>query len=79
MKTLINYYQVAINVIEWLLRSFLASDKKYGDFHLRARVKIGTDGDSGIYFRCEPDRTHPRGVLRSVPLICFKFAAVRCF
>ena len=41
---------------------FLTSDKEYGDFHLKARVRISADGDSGIYFRCQPDSSLPRGV-----------------
>lgn len=33
----------------------------YRDFELRARVKIGDGGNSGLYFRAQPDDVWPRG------------------
>jgi serine/threonine protein kinase/WD40 repeat protein len=37
----------------------LISDREFGDFHLRAEVRINDQGNSGIYFRTTPNLDHP--------------------
>ena len=44
-------------------KSFLIHENdSYPNFHLRAEVKINPGGDSGLYFRCRPDGSLPRGI-----------------
>jgi uncharacterized protein (TIGR03067 family) len=38
--------------------SYLYSTSRYGDFHLRAEVRINADGDSGVFIRVPEQRLH---------------------
>lgn len=43
--------------------SFLVSERDdYENFHLSVEARIHAGGDSGMYFRCQPDLALPRGV-----------------